>query len=111
MTSLVDLALLVNERGDFEVHLSSCRDVPRAARFHPDRTTRHRGGDLVAAMVALDTDAAGWFNQEPYTEASRAAGCWAIRNGLDLAPCVESARKAQSIDFDADGRPTVATDR
>lgn len=101
------VTLLSTARGDFQVHLGGCSDIAKASRGSRDAVRTFAGDDLVAAIIALDTDAASWFGETPYTPESRDAGCWATRNGFDPAPCFVKAIAAERVAFDADGRPYV----
>lgn len=106
---MTQVTILTNQHGDFELHMGGCGDIPKASRRYPERVQTFEGIDLVAALVALDEDAADWFCEEPYTQASRDAGCWSTTNGFTHAPCLVKARAAAKIAFDSNGRPFVQT--
>ena len=82
----MEVTILTNERGDFELHLGGCGDIAKSSRRYPDRVETFEGADLVAALVAVDTDAASWFGEEPYTQSARDNGCWSVTNGIDPSP-------------------------
>lgn len=103
------LTLLTNERGDYELHVTGCGDIKRASRRYPERNATYEGDDLLAALIEVDTDAANWFCEAPYTQESRDGGCWAVRNGIDPSPCVTKLIAVAGITFEnGTGRPLEA---
>jgi hypothetical protein len=103
------LTLLTNLHGDFELHTTGCADIRRSERRYPERTEAITGPDLLSALRAVDQDAADWFCEIAYTEASREGGCWAIANGITPSPCVTKLIVAEGITFEpVTGRPIKA---
>lgn len=100
-----------------EVHVAGCRDLKNVRDPHRpghyrnvNATLNAKGETLADAIIAADTEMAEWFGEEPYTEKSRAAGCWSVTNGYTWAPCFTKAVKAEGIIFDEDGRPSKGSE-
>lgn len=55
----VSLTLTKTFGGDLILHLTGCREIARLRRYHPGEESTHTGVDLAAALIAVDTDAAG----------------------------------------------------
>ena len=87
-----------------ELHVAGCADIERSVRRH--RTTRgenvesrttYRGSDIVRTIVKADTDMAGAFCEDPYTESSRENGCWSFET-CHIAPCVKPLLRGVTFD-------------
>lgn len=101
-TQKVQITLVRNEHGDDEVHMTGCADIARKTRstVATGRTPQiYSGETLVEAIVAADTDMAGWFCELPYTDSARENGCWTTTT-QKWAPCFAAAVKAAKVDFD-----------
>ena len=108
---MTSLTLIKNSKGDFGLHVTGCSDIARSATptYRGEKPPVYEGADLLAALVAVDTDAAGWFCELPYTDSSREQGCWAVAHGIPPAPCLTKLIKAGGIGFEAvTGRPVSA---
>lgn len=92
-----------------ELHRSGCADVKRSLRRgrtsqneEAARVATFAGHTLVDAIIAADTEMAGYFCEEPYTQDSRNNGCWTVLK-CHRAPCLSFA----GVTFDPEtGRPS-----
>ena len=89
ITTGVDKANIYNT--DVEAHTSDCGDVKKLGSIQV-----FPGADAEAAVIAVDTDAASWFCEEPYTESARENGVWSLA-AFEIKPCLRKSLKAAGV--------------
>ena len=81
-----------------EIHKHGCADVARTMRTHRTKSNEqaehvetYSADTLIDLIRELDTEMAGYFGQEPYTEDAATEGCWTVATS-HVAPCFPSMK-------------------
>jgi len=112
MTNTATISMVRTDTGDDEMHVTGCQDIARKTHGYGYRKTSEFTGTgetahdaLVAAIVAADTEMAGWFCEEPYTQSAAENGCWTT-TAQKWAPCFKAQVKGAHIAFATNGQPS-----
>ena len=94
-----------------EIHKHGCADVARTMRTHRTKSNEQAehvetfsADTLIGLIRELDTEMAGYFGQEPYTEDAATEGCWTVATS-HVAPCFPSMK---GLVYDGSAAPVAA---